>query len=267
MNMKRRKTYLTLSVMTLILSILLTGCSGKNENSRSVVYDDMKTAFEQSGLLSANIGIFSKTETDGSISYGEGGSGVICKKEGGMYYALTAAHVVSVENAQLLVFTTNTEMKSESIPGVDLNVLTPETYDAMYTAEIEYVSKRDDLAVISFQADEDLTVITLAEEDPKKDDRIICVGNPQNEWFAVSYGKITSGIEKFGETQGFPSNAMKHSAYIQVGSSGGAAFNEQMQLAGTTPGGSFSLDGKTFNYGVMIPISEIKICLDEWEKQ
>jgi S1-C subfamily serine protease len=267
MIMKRRTVFLTFAAMALALAMLLAGCAGNNEGSRNVVYDDMKTAFEQSGLISANIGVFSKTEKDGNVSYGECGSGVIIKKDGGTYYALTAAHVVSVENAQLLVFTTNTEMKSENIPGVDLNVLTPETYDAMYTAKIEYVSKRDDLAIISFQADEDLAVITLADKDPEKNDRIMCVGNPQNEWFAVSYGKITSGIEKFGETQGFPSNAMKHSAYIQVGSSGGAAFNEQMQLAGTTPGGSFSLDGKSFNYGVMIPVSEIKICFDEWDNQ
>ena len=62
-------------------------------------------------------------------------------------------------------------------------------------------------------------------------------------------------------------NTRKHSAYIQVGSSGGTAFNEDMKLAGTIPDGPFSLDGKDFNYGVMIPVSEIKICLDEWEKQ
>lgn len=76
---------------------------------------------------------------------------------------------------------------------------------------------------------------------------------------------IPDRIEKFGKAQGFPSNAMKHSAYIHVGSSGGAAFNEQMQLVGITPGGSYSLDGKTFNYGVLIPASEIKMCLDEWD--
>ena len=265
--MKKYITALSALIIVILTAALLSGCSGKNEGDRNVVYDDMETAFEQSGLISSNIGIFSKTEKDGSVSYGECGSGVIFKKDGSMYYALTAAHVVSVENAQLLVFTTNTEMKSESIPGVDYNVLSPETYDAMYTAAIEYVSKRDDLAIISFQTDEDLAVIALADKDPEKNDRIMCVGNPQNEWFAVSYGKVTSDIEKFGETKGFPSNAMKHSAYIQVGSSGGAAFNEQMQLAGTTPGGSFSLDGKTFNYGVMIPASEIKICLDEWDRQ
>lgn len=264
--MKRKKisrALASLIVLAMVCSALF-GCSGKNEDGRSIVYEDMKAAFEQSGLLSSNIGIFSKTEKDGDVIYGECGSGVIIKKDGVSYYALTAAHVVSTENAKLLVFTTNTEMRSENIPGVDMNVLATDVYDAMYEAKIEYVSKRNDLAVISFQTDEDLAVVTLAEEDPRKDDRIMCVGNPQNEWFAVSYGKVTSGIETFGESQGFPSNAMKHSAYIQVGSSGGAAFNEKMQLVGTTPGGSFSLDGKDFRFGVLIPPSEIKICLEEW---
>ena len=85
-------------------------------------------------------------------SLAECGSGVIFKKDAGVFYALTAAHVVSVENAQLLVFTVNTEMKTEVIPGVDYAVLTRETYESMYQAKIEYVSTRDDLAVISLSA-------------------------------------------------------------------------------------------------------------------
>ena len=245
-----------------------SGCEGSREDARAVVYEDMQASFERSGLRSANIGIFSKTEKDGSVSYGECGSGVIFKREGSIYYALTAAHVVSVENAQLLVFTTNTDMKTETVlPGTDFSVLAGEVYDAMYPAEAEYVSARDDLAVIRFSSDEDLRVITLAESDPIQGDRILCVGNPQNEWFAVSYGKVTSGIEKFGETHGYPSNAMKHTAYMQVGSSGGAAINEGMQLAGITPGGYYSADGARFRYGALIPASEIGICLAEWAAQ
>ena len=251
-------------VLVGITSLLLTGCSGSQENSRDAVYDDMKTTFEQSGLLSANIGIFSKTEKEGSISYGECGSGVIFKKDGGTYCALTAAHVVSTENAQLLVFTANTEMKSENIPGMNFNVLASEVYDSMYAAEVEHISTRGDMAVIRFSAEENLAVMPIAENDPKKDDRILCVGNPENEWFAVSYGKVTSGIETFGELKGLPSNGMKHSAYMHVGSSGGAAINEKMELVGITPGGSYSLDGKTFNYGVLIPVSEIRQCLNDW---
>ena len=98
-------------------------------------------------------------------------------------------------------------------------------------------------------------------------DRIMCVGNPQNTWFALSYGKVTSGTEKFGDLTSHPSNAMKHTAYIQVGSSGGAAINEQMKLVGITPGASLSLDGKSFNYGVLIPVSEINACLNDWRNK
>ena len=47
-------------------------------------------------------------------------------------------------------------------------------------------------------------------------------------------------------------------------SSGGAAVNEQMKLAGITPGASLTPDGKTFRYGVLIPASEIRLCLEEW---
>jgi len=267
--MKCKNTgYAALLMMLIAGAVLpLCGCSGDSNGSRNTVYEDMKESLDQSGVLSANIGIFSRTEKDGSVTFGEGGSGVIFRKDGGSYYALTAAHVVSVEGAELLVFTVNTEMKTEDVPGAIMNVLSPEVYDAMYTAEIEYVSTRDDLAVIRFSADEDLSVISIADSDPQKDDRIMCIGNPQNDWFALSYGKVTSGMEKFGEAQGFPSNAMRHSAYIQVGSSGGAALNEQMQLIGTVPGGSFSPDGKTFRYGVLIPASEIRICLQEWGGQ
>ena len=161
------------------------------------------------------------------------------------------------------MFTVNTEMKTEEIPGFDYNVLAPEVYEAMYPATVEYVSSRDDLALIRFTAEEELAVVTIAEEDPQIDDRILCIGNPQNEWFALSYGKVTSGIEKFGEAQGFPSNAMKHSACIQTGSSGGAVLNEEMQLTSIITGGSFSPDGKTFRYGALIPTSGIHICLEE----
>ncbi len=33
---------------------------------------------------------------------------------------------------------------------------------------------------------------------------------------------------------------------------------------GIVPGGSFSPKGDTFRFGVLIPVSEIKICLSEW---
>ena len=106
-------------------------------------------------------------------------------------------------------------MKNESIPGMDdINILSGEVYDSMYPAESVYICQNDDLAVIRFESEEDLSVIETDDSDPEMGDRIMCVGNPQNEWFSVSYGEILSGIEKFGESTGYPSRALKHSAYI-----------------------------------------------------
>lgn len=252
-------------IIIMAVSILLTACADHSDN-QNVVFEDMEAAFEQAVLLSANIGLFSKTVSGNAISYGECGSGVIFDRQGDVYYALTAAHVISGERAQILVFTVNTEMKTDEIPGFDDCVLSQEVYESMYGANVEYVSSRDDLAVISFSSEEELAVVTIADEDPQKEDRIMCIGNPQNEWFAISYGEVTSGMEKFGGAHGYPSDAMKHSAYMQVGSSGGAAINEQMQLVGITPGGYFSADGSAFKCGVLIPSSEIRLCLAEWSR-
>ena len=116
--MKSKKSMVKIAALMIIavfIPIIITGCKSENDN-RNIVYEDMKTDFEKSGMLSANIGLFSKSEHDGEIAYTNGGSGVIFDKHDGAYYALTAAHVVSTENSQLLVFTTNNEMKKDDIP-------------------------------------------------------------------------------------------------------------------------------------------------------
>lgn len=96
-----------------------------------------------------------------------------------MYYALTSAHVVSTENAQPVVFTVNTEMKTDSIPGMsNMTVLSRSAYETMYPAEKVFASTRDDIAVIRFACDEEPAAVSLADADPQKDDRIMCIGSP-----------------------------------------------------------------------------------------
>ena len=252
-------------VAAVALAFVLGGC-GRGAD-RNIVYEDMETAFDQAGLRSANIGLFTRTEQDGNITYENGGSGVIFARDGNLYYALTSAHVVSAAGAQFLVYTVNTDMRMEEIPGFDLNVLAQEAYDAMYVAEVLFASGRDDLAVIRFACEEELAVAPIAESDPGVGDRILCVGNPGNEWFSVTYGKVTSGMKRLGETTGFPSTVMEHSAYMNTGSSGGAAFGEGMELVGITPGVVMSLDRRSVERGVLIPASEIRLCLAEWGGQ
>ena len=88
------KTGLPIILAVFVLFAVLSGCSG-NHDSRNVICEDMQAAFEQANLLSANIGIFTKTEQGDSVTYGECGSGVIFAREDGAYYAFTAAHAVS----------------------------------------------------------------------------------------------------------------------------------------------------------------------------
>ncbi len=261
--MKKAVTYL---LVLLVLPLTLCGCAPKEKDKDVVIYDDMEKSFETSGLLSTNIGIFTKTVTEDSLSYGECGSGVIFKKEGNTYYALTAKHVVSHTDSEIIIFTINTELKTETIPGVeDFTILTEDSYAAMLPAKVEYTADADDLAVISFTSEEDLNVAELSQTEPKVKDRILCVGHPEMNWFARSYGEVTSGIQRFGESTGFASNAMEHSAYIQVGSSGGGVFNEEMKIAGIITGAMLTPDGSKFISGYMIPASEINACLEKWK--
>lgn len=67
-------TWPRLIVIIMAVSILLTACADHSDN-QNVVFEDMEAAFEQADLLSANIGLFSKTVSGDAISYGECGTG------------------------------------------------------------------------------------------------------------------------------------------------------------------------------------------------
>jgi hypothetical protein len=68
-------------MMVMSLAFMSTGCSKEESGSPDIVYEDMQASFEQSGLLSANIGLISKTVDGENITYGEFGSGVIFEKQ------------------------------------------------------------------------------------------------------------------------------------------------------------------------------------------
>ena len=77
--MKTKKIIVIAAILAAaaITAIFIIRLFDQKDGRETAVYEDMEKAFEQSGLLAANIGIYSKTEKDGNISYGEGGSGII----------------------------------------------------------------------------------------------------------------------------------------------------------------------------------------------
>jgi len=58
---------------------------------------------------------------------------------------------------------------------------------------------------------------------------------------------------------------MRHNAYGAPGSSGGAVFNENMELTGNNIGGGVDIFGG-FRFCVMITCDQVKKCLDNWNK-
>ena len=63
MRIKRTKIIRAALLLMLIAAagLMLCGCSWNSVPGSEPVYEDMKASFEKAGLLSANIGIFSRT--------------------------------------------------------------------------------------------------------------------------------------------------------------------------------------------------------------
>lgn len=68
-----------------------------------------------------------------------------------------------------------------------------------------------------------------------------------------------SNVFRYGIILGFPSHVRRHSAYIQVGSSGGAAIGEDMRLVGINPGASFSPVGYYPEIPLVPPLISVRL--------
>lgn len=210
------------------------------------------------------IGIKPETEIDGLKARGGFGSGVVFAKEGNVYYAITAKHVVDAENSSYKLFTINTEFSGETIDvGNNINIEIPDEnyYESLIDAKLEYMSDSTDLAIISFISDEDLPVLEFEDKEINIGDRIMCIGHPEGHKYYVSFGTVTSNIKNVTSTR-FNKNketvsVIEHDAYLNQGNSGGVAINENMKIVGINVGGAFTVIGKFLN-GYMIPNNIVK---------
>ena len=212
-----------------------------------------------------NVGIIPVEENGNNISYQNFGSGVIFKKEENKYYVLTAAHVVE-DAKKLLIYTPLTKIEYESLSGVSsINIMKQESYELMYRAEKEYVSDFTDIAIISFETNENLNVIELETTNSSKGDKVITIGNPEGEFFTSYYGYVKSDIKSFKARESkITDKVIEHNSYVMGGSSGGAVLNENMKLVGIITGGTSTPMSNKYISSFMIPISQVKKCIDEW---
>lgn len=192
-----------------------------------------------------------KNEEEGSEENGQNGetpqyrneglgSGILVKREGDRYFVLTNNHVAgNADEITVLLFD-----------------------DRSFQGELVGTDERKDLALLSFESDEDLELAVLGDSDELYvGDFVLAVGNPFGFQSTVTSGIISA----LGRQQGPDNNIsdfIQTDASINQGNSGGALVNLKGEVIGvntwiTTPtGGSIGL-------GFSIPINNAKKAIDD----
>lgn len=221
--------------------------------------------------LPANIKIvqlnYSTGYNSSSIGVSAGASGVIFRKEGNRYFALTALHVVSelrdVDKTQTVVL----GYDDKDIEKENMGTGVANYYLQFPKVKVDFKSEKYDLAIISFVSDKDYTVLSLADDKPKYWDKVATMSNPFGERNIVTAGRLGSRkIWHYEDEIGtFDYTIIKHSALTSQGSSGSALLNEDMEIVGINLGGNENFF-RQFISGMAIPNEQIQEFLKEWNK-
>ena len=233
----------------------------KEKEMKNRVFSNMEEKSEES--MRAIIGIIAESEKDGFADHNGIGSGVIFEKNNNTYYAVTAKHVIDVKDSKFKVFTKDTEFSGETInadENINFEIPDRSFYDSLLDSKIEYVSKTNDLAILSFEYDGNLSVLEFETNKLSVNDKIMVIGHPEGNRYKVSYGYIKSNLKNF-----MNENVIEHDAYMKQGNSGGVALSENIKIAGINISGKFSLLGH-YRAGYMIPYDIVENCIKEWKK-
>lgn len=251
----------------LLMTFIVLPVLRENE-CKTRVFEDLEAELPK--VRSGVIGIIPKAVgTDGSVTYGGGGSGVIFMHEDGTYYALTAAHVVGSKSAEYKTFSVKTPYTTVDDPALKeagIELVSESFYDSLSDLKVEYVSTDSDAAVVSFKSEEELACPGWAP-DVLEGERIVCLGFPDGRYISESYGTVLDREDKeYKSTDGTvkTDSVVRHDAYINFGSSGGPAFNEAMSLCGLNIGGEFDRS-EHFKAGCMLDTPQLLKCVDEWK--
>ena len=270
MKTKHKIIFIMILVSIIIVSIFLP--SIKSFYNQAMNREFIENV--ESNALSANIKIvqlkYKNDENSSSTAVSAGASGVIIRKEGNRYFALTANHVISelsdVDKTQIVVMGyDDLDFKDSLNMGGEFKGIA-NYYMQFSKVTVEYTSAKYDLALISFMSDKVYTALSLAEDIPKNGDKVASMSNPYGKRNIITAGKI--GSEKFwvyeDEAGKIKYPIIKHSAIISGGSSGSALINEDLRIVGINLGGNENLFHQ-FTSGMAMPNYQIHDFLEESE--
>ena len=225
----------------------------------------------ENNALSANIKIVQLKYRNDGMSVSAGASGVIIRKEGNKYIALTAKHVISeldnVDKTQIVVMGyEDQDLKDYLKLGGKFAGSIDYYYKQFPVSTVEYTSVKYDLALISFTSDKVYTVLSLAKDVPKYGDKVASMSNPYGKRNIVTAGRIGSKkIWNFEDEAGKTKYPItRHSAASSAGSSGSALLNEDLEIVGINIGGGENIF-RQFIFGIAMTNDRIHEFLKEWE--
>lgn len=254
--MNNKKIYACF-ILFLVIGFLISYSFIYDYLCKTRVYNDLSQKISDE-VLAANLQIVQCKKEGNSVSYSAGFGAVVFQKVDNRYYVLTAYHAVnSLENTILRVLDYNAKV---SFP-------IKEFYERLPIATVEYYDEKYDLAILSFQTEENIRVLKIADSSPKYKERIVCISKPYSERSTlITYGKITSKkpVSVIFDDGSKTNCIIKHSAYEDSGSSGSVVLNENCEIAGITIGGGKDIF-RNFKYGYAMPSEQINIFLSEWK--
>ncbi len=233
------------------------------------VYSDMAEKISEN-VLSANLYIIRQETESESTSYSVGFGGVIFRQDLDKYYVLTAYHAVdSLENSNLIVLAHNDMTYGKSTFTQAKHIGLSEYYEQFPFAMVEYYNEKYDLAILSFESEAKLNVLTVSNDVPQYGSKVAVISSPSGEdRNMITYGKIISKAPvEFGDESGKTQyKVIQHSAYENDGSSGSVLLNENCEIAGINLGGGKDVFGN-FKYGLAMPSDRINNFISEWTNQ
>jgi S1-C subfamily serine protease len=255
--MKYKKIIGSITVLFFVMVLLIAYSFIYDYLCKTRVYSDISQKISDE-VLSANLQIVQcKTEGD-SVRYSAGFGAVVFQKVDNRYYVLTAYHAVnSLENTILRVLNYNAKV----------HFPLKEYYERLPVATVEYYDEKYDLAILSFQSGENISVLKIADSSPNYKERIVCISKPYSERSTlITYGKVISKkpVEVIFDDGSKTNCIIKHSAYADSGSSGSVVLNEICEIAGITIGGGKDIF-RNFKSGYAMPSEQINIFLSEWK--
>lgn len=168
------------------------------------------------------------------------GSGVIVREQGNTYFVITNAHVVG--NADEITIVMHDESE--------------------YTGSLVGKDERMDLAMVKFEADEDLPIARLGDSDDLYvGDWVLALGSPFGFVSSVTAG-IVSAKGRTGPEQTI-SEFIQTDAAINKGNSGGALVNLDGEVIGINTWIAAPTGGNV-GVGFAIPINNVKKAIDDF---